>query len=96
LNAELYNLEADLGERNDVAASNPEIAEQMQTQLLDWLKSMDTHYAEVDTEWDQAARKKWLERQKTKSLPAQEKQRKKMLSPDWQPNKDWWGSEVNK
>ena len=96
LNTELYNLEADLGERNDVAASNPKIAKQMETQLLDWLKSMDTHYAEVDPEWDQAARKKWLERQKTHSLPGQERQRKNMLSPDWQPNKDWWGSDVKK
>jgi arylsulfatase A-like enzyme len=96
LHTELYNLEADLGERNDVAANNPEIAKQMETQLLDWLKSMDTHYAEVDSEWDEAAREKWLERQRTKSLPGQERQRKKMLSKDWKPNKDWWGSEVKK
>ena len=95
LNAELYNLEADLGERADVAKSNPEITQQMKKQLLDWLKSMNTHYAEVDPEWDEEAREKWLKRQKTNKLPGLEKQRKKMLSPNWKPNKDWWGSEVN-
>ncbi|MDO5968704.1 sulfatase [Flavivirga aquimarina] len=95
LRAELYNLETDLGERNNVAKNNPEIAKQMETQLLNWLESMNTHYAEVDPLWDKAARKKWLENQKNKSLPNQEKHRKKMLSPNWQPNKDWWGSEVN-
>ncbi|UMB52602.1 sulfatase [Lutibacter sp. A64] len=96
LQAELYNLETDLGERNNLAESNPEIADQMKTQLLDWLETMDTHYAEVDPEWDKAAREKWLEKQKNVTLPRQEKQRKKMLSPDWKPNKDWWGSELNK
>ncbi|WP_111709594.1 sulfatase [Lutibacter citreus] len=96
LHAELYNLDTDLGERNNVAESNSKITKQMKTQLLDWLKSMDTHYADVDPEWDKAARKKWLEKQKTVTLPNQEKQREKMLSPDWKPNKDWWGSELNK
>ncbi|WP_208890625.1 sulfatase [Polaribacter sejongensis] len=92
--AELYNLDADLGERTDVAESNPEIATQMKTQLLDWLESMGTHYATKDALWDKASRKIWLGNQKTKRLPSLEKQRKQMLSPDWKPNKDWWGSEV--
>ncbi|WP_139956466.1 sulfatase [Flavicella sediminum] len=95
LHAELYDLDSDIGERNDLSASNPEVASQMKTQLLDWLKSMNTHYAEVDSEWDEKARAKWLERQRTKTLPGQERQRKRMLDPNWKPNKDWWGSEVN-
>ncbi|MCM4155777.1 sulfatase [Gramella sp. AN32] len=94
LHSELYNLEADLGERNDVADNHPEITKQMKTQLLDWLDSTDTHYAEVDPEWDEEAREKWLENQKTKLLPRLEKQREQMLSQNWEPNKDWWGSEV--
>jgi len=96
LHTELYNLKDDLGERTDVTKANPEIAKQMENQLLTWLKTMNTHYAQVDPEWDEVARKKWLENQKTKNLPGREKQRKKMLSPNWKPNKDWWGSEVKK
>lgn len=95
LHAELYDLETDIGERDDVANDKPEIAGQMQMQLLEWLDSMNTHYAQVDPEWDEEARKEWLENQKTKSLPWQEKQRKQMLDPDWQPNEDWWGSELD-
>ncbi|MCG1035780.1 sulfatase [Polaribacter sargassicola] len=94
LHSELYNLETDLKETNNVAENNPKIANQMKTQLLTWLKSMGTHYATEDPLWDKEARQKWLENQKTKRLPSLEKERKEMLSPDWQPNKDWWGSEV--
>ena len=54
---------------------------------------MDTHYAVKDLLWDETARNNWLENQKTKKLPNLEKQRKKMLSPDWKPNTDWWGSQ---
>lgn len=94
LHTELYNLKTDLGEQIDVAKSNPEIEAQMKNQLLNWLKSMGTLYATKDSLWNKSARKTWLNSQKTKKLPNLEKQRKKMLSPDWQPNKDWWGSEV--
>lgn len=96
LHAELYNLETDLNERTDLSIKNPKITLQMKKQLLDWLESMDTHYAEVDPVWDEKAREKWLENQKMKTLPRQEKHRKKMLSPNWKPNKDWWGSELIK
>ena len=95
LHTELYNLESDIGERTDVSKNNAEITKQMESQLLKWLESMNTHYAEVDPEWDEKAREKWLEKQRTRSLEGQENRRKKMLSPNWQPNRDWWGSQVN-
>jgi len=91
--SELYNLETDLGERNNVSESNPTLALEMKTQLLKWLNSMDTHYAVKDSLWDESARKKRLEDHKNKLLPRLEEQRKKMLSPDWKPNEDWWGSQ---
>lgn len=91
---ELYDLEVDLGEGQDVSASNEKRATAMKIQLLDWLESMNTQYAEVDSLWDEAARKERLENHRTVKMPKLEKQRKRMLSPDWQPNKDWWGSEI--
>lgn len=93
LNYELYDLETDLKEQNNVAESNEEIAEQMKKELLDWLVSVDTHYAVKDTLWNESARKKWLENKKTKVLLNLEKKRKEMLSKDWEPNKNWWGSQ---
>ena len=89
---ELYDLSADLGETNDVSAKNPEKTQEMKKELMNWLKSMDTQYAEEDPLWDEAAWKQRLENNKEKLMPKLEKERKNMLSPDWQPNKDWWGS----
>ncbi len=91
---ELYDLNSDLKESNDVSKENNELAENLHTQLMDWLKSMNTEYATEDPEWDKEARRKRLESHRTKLMPRLEKQRKQMLSPDWQPNDDWWGSEV--
>lgn len=34
---ELYNLKDDIGERNDLAGTQPELAEKMKTKLFDWL-----------------------------------------------------------
>jgi arylsulfatase A-like enzyme len=91
--AELYNLPDNIGETKDVSGENPELALQMQTKLLNWLKEMDTQYADVDPVWDEAAWKQKLDDNKIKLMPRLEKQRKNMLSPNWKPNKDWWGSE---
>lgn len=97
LHSELYNLDSDLMERNNVADSNKELTASLKTELLEWLESMNTQYAEEDPLWDEAARKKRLENHRTQLLPRLEKQRKKMLSPDYKPNKDWWGgSQVEK
>ena len=56
---------------------------------------MNTQYAELDATWDELAWKKRLENNKNKLMPKLEAERKQMLSPDWKPNKDWWGSEIN-
>lgn len=92
---ELYDLDSDLGETNDVFSEHTKLALEMKKELMDWLKSMNTQYAEEDPEWDEAAWNKRLENHRTKLLPRLEKQRKQMLSPEWQPNADWWGSEVS-
>ncbi|WP_132217072.1 sulfatase [Mariniflexile fucanivorans] len=92
---ELYDLSTDLGEVNDLSEQNKEKAQELKEQLMDWLESMQTQYAEVDPDWDEEAWNKRLENNKNKLMPRLENQRKQMLSPDWKPNEDWWGSEVN-
>lgn len=91
---ELYNLNTDVKEANDVSKNEAERTQKMHQQLMDWLKKMDTHYAEEDLEWDQKAREARLLKHKTKLMPKLERKRKQMLSEDWQPNEDWWGSDV--
>jgi hypothetical protein len=36
---ELYNLKEDIGERNNLADAQPDLAEKMRTRLFDWLVS---------------------------------------------------------
>lgn len=93
---ELYNLKEDIGEVKELAKEEEAIALQMKDKLLNWLKEMDTEYAVVDTLWNESAWKQRLVNHKTKRLPQLERQRKEMLSPNWQPNEDWWGSETIK
>ena len=93
---ELYDLEKDLGERNDVLKYNEALARTMQDEMMTWLKEMETQYAEADPEWDQEARAQRLSDHKNVLMPKLERQRQEMLSPDWQPDEDWWGSELTK
>lgn len=93
---ELYDLEKDLGERNDALKENEALAQTMKVELMDWLKRMDAQYADVDTAWDQEARAQRLRNHKNVLMLRLEKQRREMLSPDWQSNDDWWGSRVAK
>uniref|UniRef100_UPI0040475948 sulfatase-like hydrolase/transferase n=1 Tax=Mariniflexile sp. TaxID=1979402 RepID=UPI0040475948 len=91
---ELYDLNSDLGETNNLSNSNKEKAQEMKKELMNWLESMNTQYAELDPSWDESAWNKRLENNKNKLMPQLEKERKQMLSPDWKPNEDWWGSET--
>ncbi|MCG9792300.1 sulfatase [Flavobacterium algicola] len=93
---ELYNLKTDVGETKDISKTEPKLTLQMKNKLLTWLKSMNTHYAEVDPLWNQAAWNKKLEDNKTKLMPRLEKDRKEILTPGWEPNKNWWGSDISK
>lgn len=93
---ELYDLNSDLGETNDVSNAYEDIVFEMKKELMDWLESMNTQYAEADTSWDESAWNKRLENNKNELMPKLEDERKQMLSPDWKPNKDWWGSETEK
>ena len=38
---ELYNLSADVGEKNELSAKEPEVAKALRTRLDGWLKSVD-------------------------------------------------------
>ncbi|WP_282123095.1 sulfatase [Algibacter mikhailovii] len=89
---ELYDLIEDIGEKNDISTLKPLKAKEMDNQLMSWLKEMDTEYAIEDEEWDEVARKKRLENHRKKLMPKLETSRKKMLSLEYKPNDDWWGS----
>jgi len=93
---ELYNLATDFGEEINVLSAHPEIAQSMSTKLLDWLNMVDANLPTKDPKYDMKLAK---ERQRTiinEKWPALEAQRLEVLSEDFKPNEDWWGSKVTK
>ncbi|MDG1729157.1 MAG: sulfatase [Algibacter sp.] len=90
----LYNIKDDAFEQNNVATQFPEIATKLSTNLKNWLISVDAKYPETDTEFNPVKRANYEKMIREKRWPNLENQRRKMLSKDFTPNKDWWGSKL--
>jgi arylsulfatase A-like enzyme len=89
---ELFNLADDPFEANNIAEEYPERTQQMHQELVNYLNEVGAKFPEPDPEFDAEKRAKYMENVKEKRLPNLEQQRKNMLSEDFQPNEDWWGS----
>lgn len=91
---ELYNLSKDLGERKNLVTEEPEITLQLREKLFRWLESVGASIPKPDPEFVSV-----LSRQRRKMIvnekwPELEAHRLQMLSPDFEPNLDWWGSKT--
>lgn len=95
-NEELYNLATDVGEKNDVLRAHPEIAKSMSTRLLDWLNKVSANLPMKDPEYNMKLASERQSNIVKEKWPALETQRLEVLSDDFQPNEDWWGSKVTK
>ncbi len=93
---ELYDLSKDISGQNDVAAENPAVIKDLHKRLFDYLESVNAKYPVKDPEYDAKAEAKYIERVRTRTLQNLEKQRKRMLSKEFNPGNDWWGSKVTK
>ncbi len=93
---ELYNLTSDLSETRDVSADYPEITGRMSSELKAWLAEVDAKIPVPDPEYDVELDMKRQEEIRNGLWPRLEKDRLNYLSPDWQPNEDWWGSKLTK
>ncbi|NJN28865.1 MAG: sulfatase [Cyclobacteriaceae bacterium] len=91
---ELYDLKNDVGENNDLAVEYPEQVKSMSTRLFTLLDEMGARYPTRDPEWTAAAEQKHLEKVVNEVWPRLEKERMELLSPDFDPNNNWWGSQV--
>ena len=58
--------------------------------------SVDAKYPKKDHQFNIKKREKYEEQIKNKLLPKLEKERVNMLSDDFQPNENWWGSKTTK
>ncbi|WP_430931164.1 sulfatase [Saccharicrinis sp. 156] len=93
---ELYHLKDDLGETNDLASENSERVKQMSTKLFEMLNEMGARFPAKDPTWTAEREKKHLNNVINKQMPKLEKQRLKLLSKDFDPGNNWWGSMVTK
>ena len=93
---ELYNLSSDIGEQNDAAAKNPEVAKMLRKKLDSWLKETGARTPQADSRFDANKKKQQLESAAGKQMQALEKKHANYLKPDYVPNKTWWDSKIPK
>jgi arylsulfatase A-like enzyme len=91
---ELYNLDEDEGEQDDVAVGNAEKAAELRKRLDSWLKEVDAKFPVPDPEYDPEKEAERLHRLEHKEMARLEEQHAQYVDPDWKPNDDWWGSQV--
>ncbi len=91
---ELYDLDNDEGERSDISGAHPDRARELRGRLYTRLEEVDAKFPIPDTDHDpekEAARLHSLEHE---FMPKLEKQHADYLDPTWQPNDDWWQSQI--
>ncbi|NQT92885.1 MAG: DUF4976 domain-containing protein, partial [Lentisphaerae bacterium] len=91
---ELYDLVSDPGEQNDVIEKNGTAASGLRERLDRWLADVNARFPVADPEYDPGKRKAYLQKLEHEMMPKLESEHAEYLDPDWQPNEDWWGSQV--
>lgn len=91
---ELYNLKNDISETTNLASENSERVRAMSKKLFMMLDKMGARYPTKDPQWNAELEKNYLDQVVNDRWPKLEKQRMEFLSPDFDPNNDWWGSKV--
>ena len=91
---ELYNLESDPGEQQDLVGDNRPEAPGLRRRLDRWLVEVDAKFPVPDPQYDPARTRLRLEELEHELMPRLEADHAAYLDPDWQPNDDWWGSQV--
>lgn len=91
---ELYDLDHDPGELDDVCGAYPDLAAQLRSRLDEWLVEVDAKRPIPDPEYDPEKARARLQELETVLMARLEKQHADYLDPDWKPNDDWWQSQV--
>ncbi|AUS06301.1 sulfatase [Tamlana carrageenivorans] len=91
---ELFKLPSEESDSQNLIAQHTEIAKKLRKELMMWLEEVNALIPVTDTEFDVAKREKYLQNIKNQKLPNLEKQRLEVLSPNFKPNEDWWGSQL--
>lgn len=91
---ELYNLMIDVEEKNDLSLENPTLVLELKKTLMNYLSEVGAHFPSRDSLYDPILETTYLHKIATDGIKAQENQRLKYLSADFDPGNNWWGSQV--
>ena len=93
---ELYKLDSDSGEQTNVIDNYSLIGKQMSEKLADWLNDVNANLPSPDLDYDSKLAARRHEMLVNKKWPSLEKERMEVLSEEFKPNDDWWGSQLTK
>jgi len=93
---ELYNLKSDPGEQFDVADEHSQITMLLAKKLDTWLTEVNAKFPTEDLDFNQEKAQIRKDRIKNEFWPELEQRRKYILSAEFKPDDDWWGSKVTK
>jgi len=91
---ELYNLLEDPYEHRNISNASPEITKKLSKKLHDWLIEVNAKYPTADDEFEKDKLETYHNKVTNELWPKLEKERLDMLSKDFKPNADWWGSKT--
>lgn len=93
---ELYDLSVDVSEQHNIVEQHPEVVDELSNELDHYLISQGSNFPIKDPLYNQDSFDLKYQFFKNVKMAELERQRQDMLSEDWQPNADWWGSLVVK
>ena len=93
---ELYNLNTDEGEQDDLSVIKPNKTRVLYDELKTYLAHTKTQVPEFDELFDLEKSLALKTNRETVLLPKLEEQRQQFLSPDFNPNNNWWDSALTK
>ncbi len=93
---ELYKLDTDIGEKNNVIDAYASDGEEMRVKLMKWLSDVNAKIPAPDPDYNSKLATQRHEMLVNEKLPSLEKERMNVLSKDFKPNDDWWQSQITK
>lgn len=91
---ELYDLQASITEKENMADSFPQITKNLSEELHEYLIGVNARFPIEDPEFSLDSLRMKYDYYVNDLMPRLEKQRTNFLTEGWQPNEDWWGSKV--
>jgi arylsulfatase A-like enzyme len=87
---ELYDIEGDISETNNVIDQHPEIQESLGRELKSWIAEMDARQPTANPNFDLEKQKQEKIKIRDKQKPSLERQHSQFLQPNFKPPQGWW------